>query len=207
MLRSGSEPACEACGRLLGQRGAGCQSCVGKGIPHIERVVRLAVYEGAVRRLVLAMKFERRWSVGTYLGRLLAARADVAALASAADVVVPVPLHRWRHLGRGFNQAEVIARAMAAGKCARLLSRPRATAVQSRQSSATARARNVKGAFARAWRADVTGKRVLLVDDLLTTGATIEEAARTLKRAGAARVDVAVVAIPDHRKERPELGE
>ncbi|HEX7758543.1 MAG TPA: ComF family protein, partial [Caulobacteraceae bacterium] len=116
-----------------------------------------------------------------------------------ADAVLPVPLHRWRLLKRRYNQAAEIARPLA--RIAGLdylpdaLIRRRDTQSQGGKSG-SGRRRNVAAAFtvAPAWRKRIEGKRLVLVDDVLTTGATAEGCARALKAAGAVCVDVAVIA-------------
>ena len=113
-----------------------------------------------------------------------------------ADLVVPVPLHWRRRLDRGFNQAESIARALAAALDLPLVSalrRHRHTRAQARLERGE-RARNPRGAFALGDAQRLRGARVLLVDDVVTTAATVEAAARTLKSAGVERVLVAAVA-------------
>jgi ComF family protein len=120
-------------------------------------------------------------------------------LLAEADGIVPVPLHRWRLLKRRYNQAAEIARPLAARAGVRylpdVLVRPRSTGSQGGK-SASGRRRNVAAAFVtpEAKRRQVEGRRLLLVDDVMTTGATAEGCARALLRAGAAAVDVAVVA-------------
>jgi ComF family protein len=115
------------------------------------------------------------------------------------DLVVPVPLHRWRLLRRRYNQAAEIARPLARGQglpfLPDALERVRDTAIQGGK-SATGRRRNVAGAFAvrETMRDRLAGRRVLLVDDVLTTGATAQACARALKAAGAAAVHLAVIA-------------
>jgi ComF family protein len=122
--------------------------------------------------------------------------------ALAADVIVPVPLHWRRRWARGYNQSEAVALALADrlhwpcwphGLC-----RWRHTPMQHHQSSPTARRLNVQGAFRVAPRVSFQGRTVLLVDDVMTTGSTMHEAARTLRDAGAARVVVAVLARAGH---------
>jgi ComF family protein len=113
------------------------------------------------------------------------------------DVIIPVPLH-WRRLyWRGFNQAALLARALAHKMAlpvdASSLLRTRATVPQTAQSSGERR-RNIKGAFAVRRPDRVAGKRVLLVDDVITTGATVDECARVLKASGARAVDVFALA-------------
>ena len=131
------------------------------------------------------------------LGELWAAHRRAELLASSPQVVVPVPLHWRRRWSRGYNQAEEVARGLAHALrlplSAHALTRRRATEVQTHQ-SATARWDNVKGVFAARTPAAVRGLRVLLIDDVLTTGATCHNAALALSAAGAAQVHAAVVA-------------
>jgi ComF family protein len=117
-----------------------------------------------------------------------------------ADVIVPVPLHARRLWNRRYNQAAELSRALGkmAGKPvdAKLLTRTRATPSQGAMPSATARHRNMRGAFqvSTSGTEAVTDRTVLLIDDVLTTGATVDACARVLKRAGAAKVHVLALA-------------
>ncbi|MGH6876961.1 MAG: ComF family protein [Rhizomicrobium sp.] len=155
-------------------------------------------YDDASRDPILAFKRADRLDLVPAFARWLE-RAGRELLAEA-DLVVPVPLHRWRLWRRRFNQSALIARALGtrAGKpvdC-RLLFRTRATPSQGEMPSARARRRNMQGAFGvdRTRAHMLRGKSILLIDDVFTTGATIEACARALKRAGASRVLVLTLA-------------
>jgi ComF family protein len=124
------------------------------------------------------------------------------------DVIVPVPLYWWRQWRRGFNQSELLGRALSRRVGAPLvaaLRRTRSTAPQEGLSN-TARRRNVTGAFlGRRGALDLQGKHVLLIDDVMTTGATASACALALKKAGAARVALLTVARVDRRLEGPRV--
>lgn len=200
-----ARPFCERLGTPLPyDAGPGALSADAIASPPSYDRARAAVLYGPVaRRLVLGLKFRDRLEIAALLGRM-AAHAGRDVLASA-EVMVPVPLHRGRLWRRRFNQAAEIA--AVAGRVAGvavdpfLLERTRATAHQVGL-DAGARAANVRGAFrvAEGRRAAVAGRRVVLVDDVLTSGSTVGEATRALRRAGAANVDVLVFArvLPGH---------
>lgn len=159
--------------------------------PAYERLVVGWRYRSPLAEVVQALKFRRLEYLGPQLGRRLA--SAVAPDLPPVDAVVPVPLHWWRHLRRGYNQAELVARAVADTldvPCHRWLSRPRPTPAQSGLSRERRR-RNLRGAFR--CRYGVEGRRLLLVDDVVTTGATLEAAAACLQRAGA-RASIALAA-------------
>ncbi len=158
------------------------------------------LYDGAARETVLALKAGREPYAAMMAGAMLRAGADLFPPGRLADtVIVPVPLHRWRLLRRGFNQATALAAAIASESGARLLPdtlrRLRATP-SSRGLGRAARRANVRGAFHiyRRHRHRIANKHVVLVDDVMTSGATASACARQLRRAGAASVSVLVFA-------------
>lgn len=170
--------------------------------PVYGRARAVAAYSGAMRTLIHGLKFHDRHDVRRLLGRWLVEAGGV--LIEGADMVVPVPLARRRLLLRRFNQAATLSQEVSRLTGLRYepmaLTRTRATASQVGLSR-PARRRNVAGAFSvpRRLRPRVEGANVLLVDDVITTGATVGACARVLLKAGAARVDVLALAlVTDH---------
>ncbi len=146
----------------------------------------MGVYDGTLREIVHAFKYEGRRTLAAPLARLMA-EAGRELLATAA-VAVPVPLHRRRERSRGFNQARDLALGLGC-PIADALTRTRATPSQTDLPAARRHA-NVRDAFAVGprSRAGIDGRVVVLVDDVSTTGATLEACARALKDAGAREV-------------------
>jgi ComF family protein len=175
----------------------GCTRCRDRGFA-FDRALRLGHYEGLLSDLVLRFKDERSEALAASLGILLAETLATELRAASVDVVIPVPHHqRWTNWLRHYNPCEVLAQQLA---CAlRVPCRPtwlrqvRPTAKQ-RGLSASARRENVRDAFATRHGAAIKGRKVLLVDDVMTTGSTAHEAARPLRAAGAAGIVVAVLA-------------
>lgn len=192
-------PFCAACGYPFEHdegEGALCGACT-RSPPVFARARSAFAYDEASKPLVLSFKHADRTEGAPAYGRWLA-RAG-SELAAEADLVAPVPLHRWRLLRRRYNQAALLALALAEA-CGKpclpdLLARVKSTPSQGGLGRA-GRAENVRGAFAvRPRRREaMQGKRVLLVDDVYTTGATATACARVLLRAGAAAVDVLTLA-------------
>jgi ComF family protein len=203
-----TEPLCHSCGLpFASQAQAGitrtCATCTEH--PPLWREARAALlYDDAARELILPFKHANRQEIADVLAAHMA-RAG-RPLLSEAQVIVPVPLHRWRLFRRGFNQAALLGRAL--GKLAGVPTLPDALRRTRRTPllgplSATQRATALHGAFAvRPSRAAaLRGKHILLVDDVMTSGATAGACAEVLLQAGCAGVDVLVAArVPDPRQ-------
>jgi ComF family protein len=184
----------------LDERGV-CAACR-SGLRGFDYAASFGIYEGSLRSLIHLYKY----SGMKPLARLLAGYLDRAlSMEKQFDVVVPVPLHWRRKWQRGFNQSELLARHVAKHRGIPVLNalrRRRATATQAGLASA-GRRRNVAGAFAvkRGARmaARLAGGRILLIDDVMTTGATAGACATALKRAGAKSVSLLTLARVDRR--------
>jgi ComF family protein len=192
-------PACPRCAATVGPFGVvdGCCPCCRAEHFAFEAAVRLGPYDGLLRAVILRLKNQRGEGLAELLGERWAGGAGDRLRALGADAVVPVPLHFWRRLRRGYNQSAALAGGLARSlgvPCRRgWLRRVRNTPPQTAQTAA-GRKENVRGAFAVSRGAVLKGQCLLLVDDVMTTGATAGEAARTLRAAGAGRVVVAVLA-------------
>lgn len=202
-----AQPYCVRCGLPFSAPGEGdaeglCPVCAAAPPPWGQARAAFR-YDEHSRRLILPLKYADRTDLADALAPMMA-RAG-AALLARADLLVPVPLHRRRLLARRYNQAALLARALARRTGLPLLPdalvRTRAT-LPLASLGAAARAEAVRGAFAvRPGReAALAGRRVLLIDDILTSGATCGACAGALREAGAAGVDVLVAArVPDPR--------
>jgi ComF family protein len=205
---------CEVCGRPLPglaqrlEEPLLCPACQNKTYA-FDRARSLAVYEKAVVRGILLLKFEQIEPLGVWFAERLAEVVKSEGDRLAADVVVPVPLHRERERERGYNQAALLSKPLAKRlqlpHKAVLLMRTRARP-DKQILSLEERWESVRGAFATRPGSQVDNLRVLLVDDVLTTGATLDACARALREAGAKSVIALTVAralrnpLPDARE-------
>ena len=188
-------PSCPVCGEPYASPEADrhlCSSCENK-LPSFDRAVSAGRYDGVLAEAIHLFKYAKKIGLGRPLGDLL---ADHLPEDIQADVIVPVPLHPQRLRGREFNQSLVLAEVVArrrkipnvAGALIRTVHRPPQIGLKRPE-----RLANVRGVFAPG-PIDLSGVRALLIDDVYTTGATVGECARVLKRAGAAYVTVATLA-------------
>jgi ComF family protein len=168
------------------------------GLRGFDAAYSYGAYEGPLREMIHLLKYRQMRGLAGPLGKFL---LDALPRDEAFDAVVPVPLHWRREWDRGFNQAELLAGVLAQSAglpCIRSLRRVKSTAAQAGLSN-SGRRRNVTQAFRCHRPASVEGKRILLVDDVMTTGSTAAACALALKRAGAKRVALLTVARADRR--------
>jgi ComF family protein len=186
---------CPQCGRPCTRTAETCGQC--RTPFSLSRVRALGLYVPPFDKLVQAFKYSGKTKVGELLGRALAALVQQDEELSAVDAVCPVPLHPARLRERGFNQALLLAAAISMGTripLAEFLARTKNTPTQTLKTKPKDRRKNLAGAFRLKPDARVGGKRVLLVDDVMTTGATLDQAAQELLKGGATSVLGAVVA-------------
>ena len=190
-------PCCACCGLPFAYeagRDALCGACL-REQPHYDRARAVFRYDEASRNLVLGFKHSDRTHSAKAYGAWM--RRAGAELLAEADLLVPVPLHWTRLFARRYNQAALLAHAIhrpgGPPVAPDWLVRRRRTPSQGHRNR-RARAENVHGAFALRPGRSVKGRRVVLIDDVFTTGATVAECARVLRRAGAAGVDVLTLA-------------
>lgn len=201
---SGGQLLCAACARELPSTASGCPRCALAGTqdlecgaciadpPHYDASFAAFAYAHPMDALILALKYRGQLALAGLFARELHQRLGRA---RSVDLIVPLPLHPQRLAERGFNQAaeiaKVLSRLSGIGMDARLARRVRNTAPQTGLPWRE-RANNMRHAFA--CDGDLAGLNIAVVDDVMTTGATLDEFARTLKRSGAARVENWVVA-------------
>ena len=187
------EPSCPRCGQSVPPEGSGCYHCARRR-PAFNRARAMGAYEGVLRAAVHQFKYRDRPQMAEPLGLRLAdyARTQASALNGLAfDALLPVPMHPVRRRLRGYNQSErlarVLSRELSLPLDTRALARSRRTRPQVGLNE-DARRHNLSGAFAVPHPAAVTGKTLLLIDDVATTGSTLSECAAILKAAGAKAV-------------------
>jgi len=204
-MRLISHPLCTVCGRPFFDAAGEdhlCGACLTRR-PHFLQARAWACYPGGddenhpLREVVQRFKYGRKVSLGKPLGRLMASGCSQFFPGTSFDLVIPVPLHPKRLRWRGFNQAVILAREVGRLWDLRvdpfILSRPKETPPQT-QLPEDERRRNVRAAFVVNPHKSIKGKRLLLVDDVYTSGATVNECSRTLLRAGAKEVQVLTLA-------------
>ncbi len=200
--RDFGKASCPRCGLRAGPFADlhdGCSACRSRRLG-FDATIAFGRYEGALRDICLMLKQDRNAWLGPWLADLFVESCRDRLEAAAGDaIVVPVPLHWRRRWERGYNQAEVLARRLALRlkrPCHLALKRVIATSKLAPMAATTRRA-TLRDAFAVRSSRLIAGRAVILVDDVMTTGATCASAARILKRAGAHEVRIAVMARTD----------
>ncbi|AQT68550.1 DNA utilization protein GntX [Anaerohalosphaera lusitana] len=189
---------CPHCGRDASGYGlldGQCGNCLDREIM-FDSIARVGIYDGLLRNLILKFKFHDGCELAPRLGELAGASLCTAEFAHEIDYFVPVPLFWLRRFGRGYNQSELICKKLPARRAPinNDLVRIRDTQRQWNLTSSK-RKKNVAGAFAVRKGHDFAGKRICLVDDIITSGATLNECAAVLKSAGAEQVHALVLAV------------
>jgi len=188
-IKKNTPPFCHICGRQLKSFAKNiCPGCTRKPL-HFDRAFSACAYEGVVKELIHAFKYQNKDYLGQPLSRLMIEFIREYALPMEfLDAIIPIPLHKTRLREREFNQAEVLSTHIAAqfnkGVLRDSLRRNRPTQTQTGLEDAL-RFSNVKGSFSVTRSEHIKGKNLLLIDDVFTTGATASEAAYALKNAGA----------------------
>jgi ComF family protein len=202
MVEPAGESICLRCGRRQSQSILACPACLQQIDAPLALVRAAAIYHGPMREAVILLKFKQKAELAPVMARYLTAAFALSpwpALRHTIDAVTPVPLHHERRSERNYNQAELLARAFCEQTQLPLqidwLQRHRVTRSQVGL-SAQERRINVADAFAA--QEQVHGKIVLLIDDVYTTGATLQACALALRHAGAARVYALALAMPDY---------
>ena len=189
---------CVHCGVALPDGGATCFRCRSHPLRHITAIRSCVSYEGLSRDILKRFKYGDRDYLDRFLGRLLLAGFEAHRdLFAYCDIIVPVPLHFLRRLMRGYNQAELLALALAAR-----IEKPVVTDVLRRNEYSRPqfrlgrdeRFKNLKNVFSAKKSVKTKGKSILLVDDICTTGATLSYCAAALRGAGASRIFALTVA-------------
>lgn len=183
---------CPVCGKIItADDDVLCGECRSGNRPHFDRVANALLFNGEARRMVIDYKFNQHLWMRDDFTDWLEAAVNARLVPSAVDIVIPMPLTLPHRFDRGFNQCEYLAKALAKRlrrkSDAAILSRvgaPRRQAGLARDE----RLSNVAGTFAVANPGFIEGRTILLLDDVMTTGATLSEAAKTLKKHGAWRV-------------------
>ncbi len=201
-----AEPACDLCAAPIGPGGS-CPHCAGKGLRPFTRILRLGRYDEPLRDLIHHVKYHQRWPLAELLADRLLEQEAVKGLLSETHkldgALLAVPLHRWRRIGRGYNQAELIARRLGHRcglPCIRPAIRWKWTDTQTHQHARARRMQNLRDAFVLLDPPGIRGRHIVVIDDVMTTGATLRSLARTLLPARPASLCAIVLAVADPKR-------
>jgi len=190
---------CKTCGTPTRQEVERCVSCYGKAF-HFTHNHATFVYDDIVRDLLLDLKFNQKKQIAESLGKVW---AQYVTELPENTILVPLPLHRQKQKERSFNQAEILALHISQAlnipmqnALVRIVDTPPQSGLHPRQ-----RVENIAGAFARAPGISATGKNYIIIDDIYTTGASLNECAKVLMEAGAATVSCMTLSVVQRKKE------
>jgi ComF family protein len=200
-LQPSTDATCPRCATTVGPFSnviEGCFECRNAKY-HFDQAIRFGLYRDDLRDLILRMKLSRSETLVEVMAKYWVKSQITLLQGFQADLIIPVPLNRFRRWRRGFNQAEILAREWAKALNCEFVSngviRTRRTQYQS-ELSATSRRENVKNAFHIRNPKYFLGKHIIMVDDVMSSGATASELAKSLKSSGAVKISVAVLARP-----------
>ncbi len=184
----------------VSEDGAPCPHCLDNGVHPYDQIAALGVLRDSLKDLIHHAKYSRRWPLAEWLADCALERPEISDILLQSDCIVPTPLHRRRQIFRGYNQAELIAHRLSrrlkiplAFSAARVRNTPTQTHLHTRQG----RLENLRGAFVLADPTRIRGKRVVVIDDVITTGATLVSLGRTLHSAQPASISAIVMAVAD----------
>ena len=206
-------PACPVCGGSFSTKEIICHTCVEaitdcsykytppkRILTSIDEISILLPYNPVCRNLIHALKYRGMQSTGLVLGKLMARKTIKECLLPENPCIVPVPLHLSKLSERGYNQSERLAKGFSSFTgyeiCSDLLTRQKNTNTQTALDHED-RILNVRDAFRYTGERSLSGRPVILIDDVMTTGSTVSECAKALKEGGAGKIIVCVVATPD----------
>jgi ComF family protein len=189
---------CRRCGRDVSKFAlleSGCPDCQGRKF-HFDGIARCGIYREALQQMILSFKTGRTELIST-VSYLCNSSLEGSSFYNDIELFVPVPLHWTRRLIRGYNQSRLLTKKLKhpTKKISTDLIRVRRTKLQPTMASPTARVKNVAGAFAVRSRNNFKDRKICLVDDIKTSGATLNECARILKETGASKVFALVLAV------------
>ena len=202
LLACAAPDYCPRCGRDVSRFAIvnnACAHCQGRDL-YFDGIARCGFYADSLREMILALKLAGRTELAKPLSSFANAALQGAAFYRDIEFFVPVPLHWTRRFARGYNQSHILAKRLKhpTAQISKELVRIRRTATQPTMDTPAERRANVAGAFAVRYHHPFEGRNVCLVDDIKTTGATLNECAKTLKDAGAANVYALVLAVAGH---------
>jgi ComF family protein len=195
--------ACPKCAVLLASPTGPCPWCRGKSFIPYQKIVALGAYTEPLKTLIHQMKYHHRWPMAELLAERLLQRENIKGLLTETDLLIAVPLHWRRQIHRGYNQAEVIAAHLGnltGIKVAHPIKRVKATTSQTGLHSRARRTANLRNAIAVVDPKLIRGRHIVVVDDVMTTAATLQAVGRALRTAEPASLCAVVIAVADPKR-------